>query len=114
MDIILTIAYIVSVIGGAIVILGVIRALVELVLTEVRRMSPRMKEPSLMVPLWKVRIDFASHLLLGLDFLIASDVIHTISAHDLIDLAILGGTVAIRVVLSYFLTREMSMRMGKL
>ncbi len=109
----MTIAFIVSVIGGAIVILGVIRALAELVLTEVRRMSPGAKEPSLGIPLWKVRIDFASYLLLGLDFLIASDVIRTISEHELVDLAILGGTVAIRVVLSYFLTREISIRTDK-
>ena len=42
-------------------------------------------------------------LLLGLDFLIAADIIHTILEHTLEDLAQLGGIVVIRIAPSYFL-----------
>ncbi|MDD4231010.1 MAG: DUF1622 domain-containing protein [Dehalococcoidales bacterium] len=47
------------------------------------------------------------HLLLGLEFLIGADVIRTIIEPGWEELAILGSIVAIRTVISYFLTREM-------
>jgi len=53
-----------------------------------------------------IRHDIGFHLLLGLEFLIAADVIRTIVRPSLEELAILGGIVAIRTVISYFLGRE--------
>lgn len=55
-----------------------------------------------------IKINFSYYLLLGLDFLIAADVIRTIVENTLEDLTILGVSVAIRTVLSYFLGREMN------
>ncbi len=46
------------------------------------------------------------HLILGLEFLIAADVLNTILRPTLEELAILAGIVAIRTLLSFFLGWE--------
>lgn len=56
----------------------------------------------------RIKIHFGYYLLLGLDFLIASDVIRTIVENTLSDLTILGVSVLIRTILSFFLGREIS------
>ena len=48
----------------------------------------------------------ASYLLLGLEFLIASDILKTVLEPTLNELAILGGIVVLRTVLSVFLNKE--------
>lgn len=58
--------------------------------------------------LGKVRYDVGYHMLLGLEFLIAADIIRTVVEPTLEELAILGGIVAIRTVLGFFLHREIS------
>ena len=54
-----------------------------------------------------MRHHFGSYILLGLEFLIAADIVHTITQPGLEELAALGAIVAIRTILSYFLNREM-------
>jgi uncharacterized membrane protein len=54
-----------------------------------------------------IRHQLGSYLLLGLEFLIAADVIQTIRSPGLEEIAVLGGIVAIRTVISYFLDREL-------
>lgn len=56
----------------------------------------------------KLRQQLGSSLLLGLEFLIAADVIRTVLQPTLEEVAILGGIVAIRTVISYFLHKEMA------
>lgn len=55
-----------------------------------------------------IRHHFGSYILLGLEFLVAADVTHTIIKPSLHDMAILGSIVAIRTVLSFFLNRELA------
>lgn len=55
-----------------------------------------------------IRHIVASYLLLGLEFLIAADIIRTVAGPILEELAILGVLVAIRTVISFFLGREIS------
>ena len=50
----------------------------------------------------QLRADFGSYLLLGLEFLIASDILKTVVD----ELAIVGGVVIVRTVLSVFLNKE--------
>ena len=57
----------------------------------------------------KIRQDLGYYLLLGMEFLVAADIIHTILNPSLEELAILGSIVAIRVVLSFFLQKELEM-----
>ncbi len=53
-----------------------------------------------------LRADLGTYLLLGLEFLIASDILKTIVEPGLHELMILGGIVLLRTVLSFFLDRE--------
>lgn len=54
-----------------------------------------------------IRHQLGSYMLLGLEFLIAADIIETVRSPDLRDIGILGAIVAIRTVISYFLNREL-------
>ena len=53
-----------------------------------------------------IRYGFGSYLLLGLDFMLAADMIHTIHNPVLNELYILALIVAIRSVISFFLHKE--------
>ncbi len=55
-----------------------------------------------------LRHHLGSYLLLGLEFLIAADIIHTIIKPTLDELAVLGSIVAIRTILDFFLSREIA------
>ncbi len=53
-----------------------------------------------------VRRSLGGYLLLGLELMIVSDIIHTAISRTLDDLIFLGGVVLIRTVVSYFLGKE--------
>ncbi len=55
-----------------------------------------------------LRHHLGSYLLLGLEFLIAADIIRTITKPTLDEIAILGSIVAIRTILDFFLSREIA------
>jgi len=55
-----------------------------------------------------MRHHLGSYILLGLEFLVAADVIHTVIEPSLHEMAILGSIVATRTVLSFFLSREIA------
>ena len=60
---------------------------------------------------WEIRLVLVKHILLGLDFLIGRDIIETVLLKTdkalWIDLAVLVLIIIIRVVFSYFTTKEM-------
>lgn len=91
--------------GGLVVVYGVVLGFIELIPSEVRALKFK-KEKTIVFE--KIRYDIGFHLLLGLEFLIAADIIRTIVRPTLEELAILGGIVAIRTVISYFLGKEIS------
>ena len=90
-------------VAGLIVLYGVVRALIDLVRAEIRGLRAS-RDPS--VSFEKIRYDLGFHLLLGLEFLIAADIIRTIVRPTLDELAILAAIVGIRTVVSYFLGKE--------
>lgn len=90
-------------IAALLIVYGVILGIVELVRAEWRGFSARERDPAVFE---EIRYDIGFHLLLGLEFLIAADIIRTIIRPNLEELAILGGLVAIRTVISYFLGKE--------
>ncbi len=53
-----------------------------------------------------VRLQLGSYILVGIEFMIASDIIHTVVTRELADLAFVGALVAIRTAISFFLGRE--------
>jgi len=93
----------IGIIGIAVIVWGVFRTLVRAVRLEltVCRLGHTCYERE------GLRREFGSYLLLALEFLIAADIVRTISHPTLVDVAVLGGIVAIRTVISFFLNREM-------
>ncbi|MFO8081198.1 MAG: DUF1622 domain-containing protein [Armatimonadota bacterium] len=93
----------VALVGVAVLAWGVLIGVVELVRLEIHRLHGReiAHERAL------VRQDLGYYILLGLEFLIAADIIRTILHPGLEELGVLGAIVAIRTVISHFLTREM-------
>lgn len=55
-----------------------------------------------------LRHQLGSYLLLGLEILIAADILRTITHPTLQDMALLAGIVVIRTVISFFLDRELA------
>ena len=97
------IEFVISVISIAVVIYGALIAVVQFIKGEVIHFSGKEKLRTIMV----IRSDLGVYLLLGLELLIAADIIKTILNPALIELLTLGGIVLLRTILSVFLEREM-------
>jgi uncharacterized membrane protein len=97
----------IGIVGIFIVLWGVIVGLVEFVRAQITHLGKQRKA----LPLEKIRIDLGRYLLLGLEFLIAADIIRTILKPSLEEVAVLVAIVAIRTVISYFLNKEIE-RLG--
>jgi uncharacterized membrane protein len=93
----------IGIIGIAVIVWGVFRTLVRAVILEFTKC--RLKHTC--CEREGLRREFGSYLLLGLEFLIAADIVGTISHPTLEEVAVLGSIVAIRTVISFFLNREM-------
>jgi uncharacterized membrane protein len=106
MELLELISSIVGGIGIGIVVWGALRGFVEFVYNEFTALIPRSNHA---VPFDKIRAIIGRYLLLGLEFLVVSDIIHTIIQPTLIDAVVLLIIVAIRTVLSYVLTKEIAL-----
>jgi len=104
MNVLEYISFAVGIIAIAIIIWGVILGFFELLKNEFYRF--RSKDTKT-IALHRIRHTVGSYLLLGLEFLIAADIIRTILKPTLEELAILGGIVVIRTIISYFLGKEL-------
>jgi len=103
-----TIAVIVGVAGSGIIIWGAAITVFYFLKTEIAHL----REGDTLKEREYTRFRFGSYLLLGLDFMLAADIIHTIHNPALNELYILALIVAIRSVISFFLTREMKESSG--
>ncbi len=92
----------ISIISIGVVIYGVIIAVFAFIKTEFARPSKEYNIERLRI----LRADLGTYILLGLELLIASDIIETVVEPGLMELAILGGVVILRTLLSFFLDRE--------
>lgn len=95
-------ATIISVISLLIVTYGVFICFIAFLGNEIKRVNGTYTINNIR----QLRADFGSYLLLGLEFLIASDILKTVVDPTLDELAILGGVVIVRTVLSVFLNKE--------
>ena len=95
--------FIISLIGVLVIIWGVARGLREFLASEYLAFRKKYA-----VPLDDIRYDVGRYLLLGLEFLIAADIVHTIIQPGLEEVALLGAIVIIRTIISYFLNREIT------
>ena len=96
--------------GGIVIVYGVVRGLVELALAERRSLSVKDDYHALFE---RIRYDIGLRMLFGLEFLVAADLLRTVVSPTLQELAVLGGIVAIRTVISYFLGREINRHVDK-
>lgn len=95
-----TVGFILNVIGALITIWGTIIALVDFLKKELllKQDSVRSNEA--------IRLKLGSYLVLALEFFIAGDVVKTIMMPNWQSLALLAAIVVIRILLSYFLTKD--------
>ena len=90
--------------GVVIIVWGVALAVYRLLRLELSRF----KHKSIYRERETVRHQFASYLLLALEFLIAADIIATVIHPTFEEIAILASIVVIRTMISYFLEKEIS------
>ena len=98
------ISTIIGIVAVIIITWGAILIFLDLIKLEISRFKGKK-------PYYKravLRHRFGSYLLLGLEFLIAADIILTITHPNLEEIAILAGIVGIRTIISYFLDKEMA------
>ena len=95
---------VIGIVGVVIIVWGIILITFRLLKLEIKRF----KQKSIYRERETLRHQLGSYLLLGLEFLIAADIIGTITHPTLNDMAVLGSIVLIRTVISYFLEREVA------
>jgi uncharacterized membrane protein len=93
----------IGIVGIAVIVWGVFRTLVRAIIME----STKCRLKHTCCEREGLRREFGSYLLLALEFMIAADIVGTISHPTLEEIAVLGSIVAIRTVISFFLNREM-------
>lgn len=96
------ISVVIGSIGVVVIIWGVILTVFRLLKLEINRLH----QVSIYRERESLRHQFGSYLLLALEFMIAADIVATFTHPTLKDIAFLGGIVAIRTVVSYFLEKE--------
>jgi uncharacterized membrane protein len=94
----------ISLLGVLVIILGVMSGLVRFLRSEASALRGATVEGERR----KLRQVLGYYLLVGLEFLIAADIIDTLMKPTTQDLIILGAIVAIRMVISYSLNSELS------
>jgi len=104
MEIIDNISFIIGLFGISVIVWGSILAMIRLLALELQRL----KKKSICRQRNILRHHLGSYLLLGLEFLIAADIIRTIRKPSFEEIGILAGIVAIRTVINYFLNKEIS------
>lgn len=105
-DLLSVISALISYISIAIICYGASIGLIRFFFNEFSRLNGKFT----LAQTVQIKIEVGYYLLLGLEFLIASDIIETIINPSFQDLGILAGTVAIRTGLSFFLDREIEKR----
>jgi len=103
-EILHTTSTVIGTVGVAIIVWGVLLITSRIVRLEIRRFKQR----SIYRERETLRHQLGSYLLLGLEFLIAADIIGTITHPTLKDMAVLASIVLIRTAISYFLEKEVA------
>lgn len=102
LQILLVLQHIISTIGILIIFSGVIIAFIQFIIFSC---SGKLLDKENKIN--KIRFDLGRIIILGLEFIVAADLIGSTTTPDYYDVGILAIIVAIRTLLSYSLTREM-------
>jgi len=106
MHLLTQLASVISIASVSVVIYATLIAFVSFLKNELARVT---KRKFTIHQVRVLRADLGTYLLLGLELLIASDIIKTIIEPGVQELVLLGGIVVLRTVLSFFLDREIRM-----
>ncbi|MSU57241.1 MAG: DUF1622 domain-containing protein [Pedosphaera sp.] len=96
-------SFAIGVLGVLVIVYGVVIGVLRCVRTEVHALRGRNVDADRK----HLRHSLGYYLLLGLEFLIAADIIDTLMKPSRDDLIVLGGMVLIRTVISYSLNAEL-------
>jgi uncharacterized membrane protein len=96
-DIIYFFALILGIAGAVLIIYGGLKAIVKVLMLEIRRGSYTYNQ---------IRRELTDKIVFGLEFLIAADILTTITTPTQQELINLGVVVVIRTILGYFLSKE--------
>ena len=91
-------------VGIAVIFWGIVLGVIKFIKYEYYRLVKKDKA----VKMEALRYQLGIYLLLGLEFLIAADVMRTIADPSFEELGKLGGIVLIRTIINYFLNRELA------
>jgi len=97
LDIIYYFWLILAVAGAVLIIYGGLKAIVKLIALEIRKGSYTYNQ---------IRRELTDKIVFGLEFLIAADILTTITTPSQEELINLGVIVGIRTILGYFLSKE--------
>ena len=97
------IALTIGIIGMIIIIWGVFLVIIEFVRMEYAEAFNKQTKKDRNY----LRRHLGAYIILGLEFMIAGDIIHTVLKPNKDALIVLGSIVAIRTVISYFLNKEL-------
>ena len=97
LDILQILAGIFGFAGAALIVYGGLRAAIKVLLLEFWKRAYAYN---------KIRNEFTSKIVFGLEFLIAADILRTLIAPTQQEIINLGAVVVIRTILGYFLQRE--------
>jgi len=93
----------IEILGGVAIIIGIILA----VLGYLKSLLPESRaKRAHHVHIEDLRLRLGRYLGLGLDFLIAADILKTVVSPSIQNLILLGGVVVVRMLLTIFLSRE--------
>ena len=98
-----TIAVTADLVGIAILVFGALKFLVHYLAFEIKRLQGSESVEGIQ----NLRLGLGNYILLSLEFMIISDIIQSVVSPTIDDLLLLGLVVTIRIVLSFFLGREL-------
>ena len=96
-------SFTISLLGVLVIVLGVLTGLARFLRSEILAMQGK----NVASVRQQLRNALGYYLLLGLEFLIAADIIDTLMKPSVQDLTVLGAIVVIRTIISYSLNAEL-------
>lgn len=111
LSILSSISLVISSIGILIITWGVILVLIQFLRFQYAFLRKHEGETK---DITSLRLTLSIYIMLGLEFLVAGDIITTVLHPSKNDLIILGSIVAIRTVISYFFNKELLEKQAKI
>ncbi len=103
------ISFCIGIVGIIVIAWGVVLVVIDFLHYEfIKILRVFQKKNSDALETHNLRQYLGSYILLGLEFMIAGDIIHTVLKPNKEALIVLGSIVAIRTVISFFLTKELN------